>query len=354
MKTTLLALSLLCACSAPPAPTLHAEPEAPVVAPTTSSTPTATQVGQELPPPKNAFRIKNPDGLVGIAGSGDNLFFSVGRGHCEPEGHVVQLTRAGDALSHRGPGTQNVRVFGQGAQLTAIAVGGSSVAIFRSGGWEYRLVPAIEAETIASATFDDTGELYAAGDEHALYVLSSDGLSWRTIAYTMQMGGIRAALNVGGAIRLVQGTGEVHEYAGGNFKKVPIHGLAVGSLAQSTKASWVDEKRKTVWLAGGKSLTVVDVQGKQAAIHKSALFFDVDTIGGADTPKGTLVVVGTFGDAAVFDGKDFYELDKDGADAVFVDTRYAHAYLIERGRVKIVDIKHPWLGTGSSPVLPPR
>ena len=328
-----------------------------MVAPPTSAPMASAPIpgpAQDTPLPKNAFRIKHPDRIAGIAGSGDNLFFTVGGGHCEPEGHVVQLTRGGDALSHRGPGTQNLRVFGQGAQLTAIAAGGSGVAIFKNGEWEYRLVPALDGEAVASATFDDTGELYAAGDKHALYVLSSDGLSWRTIRYTIPMGDIRAALNVGGSLRLVQGNGQVHEFAGGKFQKVPIHGLAVGSLAQKTEASWIDEKRKTVWLAGAKSLTVVDVHGKQAAHHKSALFFDVEAIGGADTPKGPLVVLTTFGDSAVFDGKDFYELDKDGADAVFVDPRYAHAYLIERGGVKIVDIKHPWLGTGSSPVMPPR
>jgi len=345
VKRSLLWAAWLCAaCSAPSPVNLYAEshdtPAPEKGAPTASAAPPQPS---NLTP-RHAFRIPNDRRLIGIAGSGDTVFFSLeGSGFRDTRGHVGRLARSGDIISHHGPAARHIRVI----RDEAIAVGeGGGVAVFKNGAWEYRLAPALEAEALGSATLGDNGELFAAGEKHALYELSADGATWRTWRYGTPVNGVRAALVVSGAIRLVLGSGEVLEFSGGAFKRVPIQGLTVGSLASETQASWIDERAKTVWLAGEKSLTVIDVSAKRATVHESPLFFDLKAISGVATPKGSLVVVSTFGESAYFDGTDFFELDKDGADVVFVDGRHAQAYLLSHGRSKIVDVKHPWLGTG--------
>ena len=76
------------------------------------------------------------------------------------------------------------------------------------------------------------------------------------------------------------------------------------------------------------------------------MFFDLQAVTGADTPSGALVMVGSFGATALFDGSDFFQADDDGATSLYIDVKRAQAYAADHGKVRSIDLAHPWLGTG--------
>ncbi len=56
-----------------------------------------------------------------------------------------------------------------------------------------------------------------------------------------------------------------------------------------------------------------------------------------------LLMVGTFGRTALFDGKQFYEADDSGADTLFIDRPKAQAYAANHGKVRTLDLTHRFL-----------
>ncbi len=280
-----------------------------------------------------------------MAGAGDELFF-VARSFSD-DGKVGRLKRSGEQLVHRGPSkADHIRINGRGAALDVIVVGRhGGLARYRHGAWEYRLAPALEGEAIGASAIASDGTVYAAGTHHALYLWKGD--SWTIKRYGSTGTAVMDALVASdGTLYLIGRHGRILSYDGKTFRDVAIKGLTAGALATQWQASWADVKRMTLWIVTSKTLLSIDLKAKQATSFPSALFFDLESITGCDTPSGPLLMVGTFGRTALFDGKAFYDADDSGADALFIDRAKAQGYAASHGKVRVIDLQHQALGNG--------
>ncbi len=359
-----LALAAGLSCSAPSVPIespLPVDEEvAPVVAtddqgpeklsdPAPSAAPRSAKQGA---PGGKAAGFKIPPGFEpsAMAGSGDQLFF-VSRSFSDG-GKVGRLSRSGEQLLHRGPGqAEHIRINSHGAGLDVIVVGShGGVARYRKGAWEYRLAPALEGEGIGASAIAKDGTVYAAGTHHALYLWKGD--AWTIKPYgSTGVAVMEALIAPGGTLYLIGRHGRILSYDGTSFRDVAIKGLTAGALASKWGDSWADLKRMTLWVVTSKTLLSIDLNAKQATSFPSALFFDLETVTGCDTPSGPLLMVGTFGRTALFDGKQFYEADDSGADALFIDRPKAQAYAASHGKVRTIDLTHRFLGNGPGKVV---
>jgi hypothetical protein len=315
----------------------------------TSAAPLSAKQGA---PGGKAAGFKIPPGFEPalMAGAGDELFF-VHRSFRDG-GKVGRLKRSGEQLVHRGPNSaEHIRINGRGASLDVIVVGRhGGLARYRNGAWEYRLAPALEGEAIGASAVASDGTVYAAGTHHALYLWKGD--SWTIKPYGSTGTAVMEALVASdGTLYLIGRHGRILSYDGKGFRDVAIKGLTASHLASKWEASWADVKRMTLWVVAAKMLLSIDLNSKQATSFGSALFFDLESITGCDTPTGPLLMVGTFGRTALFDGKNFYEADDSGADTLFIDRPKAQGYAASHGRMRVIDLKHPALGNGPGKIV---
>jgi hypothetical protein len=329
-------------------PTASAAPSRSVAPPQTPAQKTPAQTAA-----KPGFTLP-PDLDVGAVGGDDDQLFLVLDSHDVADGKVARIKRSGEQLVHRGPGGRDARMrtVAVGNDRAAVATGQmGAVAIYRKSAWDYRLAPALEGERIGAVAIAKDGTVYAAGEQHALYVRKGD--SWTTHRYgalTSPMI-VEALVDAGGKVTLIGGQGHVLTFSGGAFTKVSIAGLSAGSLSRAFSSTWVDAKRRTVWAASDKSLIAIDLAAKKATHHKSSLFFEIKDISGTETGKGPLLIAGTFGRIALFDGKDWYFVAKQNGERLWLDGKKAQVYVADPFDFKVFDVHHPWLGTGSSPKL---
>lgn len=339
----------------PPPETSSADPE-----PVASAEPSASASPVEAPPAtpgqgvaKPGFTLPPDLDVTAVAGNKDELFVVLDHSGADG-GRVARIKRSGEQLVNKGPGGRSARIRAQmvGSEQIGVATGPmGAVAIHRGGAWDFRLAPAIEGEAVGAVAIAKDGTIYAAGREHALYVRK--GESWTTHRYgtTTSPQIVEALVDKAGKLVLVGALGEVLRFDGSQFQRLTIGGLSSGALNTPLSSSWVDTKNDTVWAVGGKSLVQIDLGAQKAQIHASKLFFDLDDVHGANTSKGTLILLGTFGKTAIFDGTDWYEVVDDGAKRVWLDVSKAQAYVADAFDFKVLDVKHPWLGTGTSKKL---
>lgn len=340
-----------------PPPTSSAKTE-PVVVATSQPSASARPVDASPAVPgqgsaKPGFNLPPDLRVAAVSGNQNELFVVLD--HNGPDGgRVARIRRSGEQLVNKGPGGNTSRIRAQmvGSEQIGVATGPmGAVAIHRGGAWDFRLAPAIEGEAVGAVAIATDGTIYAAGEEHAVYVRK--GESWTTHRYGTKTSPqiVEAVVDKAGKLVLIGGLGDVLRFDGSKFQKLTISGLSSGALNTPFTSSWVDTKNDTVWAAGGKSLVKIDLAAKKADVHPSKLFFDLNDVHGATTKKGTLILVGTFGKTALFDGTDWYEIVDDGAKRVWLDASKAQAYVADAFDFTVLDVKHPWLGTGMSKKL---
>lgn len=357
----ILLLALLpagCGTSQPP-PLVGPDPDEPVATlPELAPPPSAGQplppasVGQPAPPasagqpaagpPVGAFTLPPNLSVTALTGSGDNLYVAL-RSYRLDEGQVARINRAGAQQVHAGPGGDGLRMRLAGG--AAVATGPHGMFAIHDGtDWSYRLAPAIDGEGVGAVAIASDGTVYLAGRTYAVYAQKGD--TFTTHRYPPTNPDVMEAVLSAGTLYLIGSRGHVMSFAAGAFKHETIGGLSPGSLTKPWVASWVDTPRLTVWLAGEKSLTAIDLKTLTATTHPSPMFFDLQALSGASTAKGPLLLLGTFGKTALFDGQDWFEADDDGARTVYIDSVKKHAYAADHDQIRVFNLAHPLLGTG--------
>jgi len=293
-------------------------------------------------PPVGAFTLPPNLSVAALAGRGDNLYVAL-QSYRVGEGRVARITRAGTQQVHAGPGGDGLRMRLVGG--AAVATGPHGMFAIHDGqDWTYRLAPAIDGEGVGAVAIAGDGTVYVAGRTYAVYAQKGD--TFTTYRYPPTNPGVMEAVESAGTLHLIGSRGHVMSLSAGSFKHETIGGLSPGSLTQPWVASWVDTPRLTVWLAGEKSLTAIDLRTMTAATHPSPMFFDLQALSGVSTAKGPLLLLGTFGKTALFDGQSWFEADDDGAGTVYIDSAKKHGYAADHGRIRVFNLAHPHLGTG--------
>jgi hypothetical protein len=278
-----------------------------------------------------------------IVAAGDEKVFRVLRTH--------QITQS------RGPKSPlGCQVRGTGTSAVIVVTGtAGEYARYNGADWEFGLAPALDGEDLPGAVIATTTRTVLAGRQRALYV--RDGDTWTLQRYPS--GGIDvvyAGADASGTIYLVGAHGRLLANTGGTFRDLNVTGLSADVLSSGWVGGWYSSRANALWVFSKRWMVKVEIASLRATEQKIPLFFESSGAIGLSTPRGDLFAIMSFGDGALYDGKDFFKLDArdhHGA-AMALDPVRSTLFVTGWDRLVRAPVRHAFLGSGTSEVLKDR